>query len=260
VRWFRLIIVILFAIIFHSCDKEPDILCPCETESPGRLCREYHYAGSEYAGHVDYGYTTDGLISEKRFFSSDDLGKIIRCEYTSTKKLLKESVFDGNENLQSYCTYTYNAFDSIDSQTYFENDAAVSRISYEYGNNKLLETRTSYVKETLTGRMRFTYDGRGSLYRIEELDASGTILSFRLYNFYSNNVIRIEYYDQAGEYQGYDIKTSDQDGRIQQHSSYDEANKLKWYITYIYNGNLLIKRSEFQGNGKIKSYTLFQYS
>ena len=208
-------------------------------------------------------------------------------------KLYREVYYNSNGLKYSTIIHEYDGYGRVASEIELgENDAPVSKCTYEYNDDGLKTAKLGYVAEgpeeyTFAYKVDYEYDENGNLVR-EQRTENDVIAAVTVYTYNDKNVlVKEEQYEGeefmlcAYEYvldengnvekcirhdylEGIDSEnryTYDSNGNVIADVSYDADGNIQNRIEYNYdeNGNE-VKRSVFDSNGGMQSSTSNEYS
>ena len=147
----------------------------------GRISSEKNFDSSgNVSSGVEYVYSDGGLLSEIRGLDAGGNMKwAYLYEYNDVKSLVREtsvSVLNGNEVVEGYVAWSYNADGSLSKrETFSSDDVMTLREVFTYNEAGMLVEETSYYgDETLLKRTVFEYaEGKDYVSRVRCYDVNG---------------------------------------------------------------------------------------
>lgn len=170
---------------------------------------------------------------------------------------MKRSLFDGDSNLISYITYTYDIQGREATCSAYNGEGALvdeEKSLYDGAGNQIVRPAITNYSEYRLGRDEITYNSNGDVISVKHYDENGALYNCDEYEYNTEGKISSKKcYDEFGvllhyEEYGYDSK-GNEINRI-----YDDAGNLNVYEEYDSKGNLIIGKT-YDRDGNLIQYT-----
>ncbi len=226
-------VFLFYLSLLNSCS--PDVLVPCENDGLkiGLLCKQYIYQGDEVVGYYNYYYNSQNQLVKKALQKSS--GIVVREEtyqYNTKNQISELNKHDQNSNVDSTFKFSYNTFDSLSEKEIYVSNELITYTTYSYNNYNQIASSINHLGDSILSFTNYNYLSDGKTYKITSYSADTNITAYTLYDYYTNNMLKIEFY---------------------------KGTTLSDYHILEYENDTLIKLSEFSADQSLNGYYQYEY-
>ncbi len=193
-------------------------------------------------------YYPDGVLDRYRIFAYPE-GK---------PTLLKEEMFNSEDELQERITYEYEEGLCSSKNTFDAEGNPVSIHRYAYnGEGKLIEDKLYDGDEEAQSISKYEYDDNGRKTKWSIHDGGGALLAYTVYRYEDGLNTKIENFSPGGDLDDYFILEYGNEGRKVKETWYTGSGDIEEYRVYRYEDGAVVEETVHRKNDSVKRKILF---
>ncbi len=193
-------------------------------------------------------YYPDGVLDQYRLYSYEEGGT----------KLLKEELFNSEDELQERIEYSYEGELCTKESTYTSEGELLRYHEYSYNDEGLLiEDRLFNAEDALQSLSKYEYDEEGRKSKWSIYDGNEALLAYTEYIYEGGRNTMIQNYRPGGELEDSFILEYDQRGRKVKETWYNASGDIEEYRSYRYADDYLVEEIVYRGNDSVKRKIIY---
>jgi YD repeat-containing protein len=188
-------------------------------------------------------YYPDGVLDRYRIFTYPE-GKLT---------LLKENLFNSEDELQERISYEYNEGVCSSKSSFDAEGKPVSVHRYAYdGDGNLIEDTLYDGDEEVQSISKYEYDDAGRKTKWSIHEGGGALLAYTVYSYENGLNTKIENFSPGGELDDYFIIEYGNNGQKKKETWYKGSGEIEEYRLYSYEEGALTEETVHRKNNSVK--------
>ncbi len=247
----------IISLTLVSCRKDVPPALSCDPNHPDKICREDAFERGQYIGCIDYKYYSNHLLYQKSYHSTQN--SFLKETFTYNSALLLERITgqDENDKLVQEQIFERTPFDSLETMTIKRNGTLTQYTIFEYDSLHRLITKVTSDADVFS-EFRYIYTDDGNVYKESSYNVSGELQGYKIFHHYLNHIQKIFSYNTNDDLLGIRVIMKNKEDLLLEVRDYNPDNQLINRELYVYDGQLLHKKSVIKDEQEI-SFRLFHY-